>query len=425
MLEKSRSTEGEIEPTVPRLTIECGHVVGVTDMLDDVPTVLRAMRNVGWLPDSVETYDDLHEAMLEAATELADRTTELYKRREADEDTHPLRTSMLRQALGLATSMTHLLDLADIELVRVLKIPEFSRRFDAERAESLWKTIAYGSTSGTRYGNHVAYRQFFENRTDKRRQTFQPTIDAADPVARDAGSWVIVGDFCGRTDEVADGIAAVFSEFSAHDDAPEIQVRSSIQTEPTRRQVAEAVRRALDMKRLKLTLETTSIFHAVVYTPFDVVNAIAESLEGGNDDRRIDASEVRRSLAELSSNRLFRGFDGCQTTPRRPLSPLFEADTSLRHSELDERAGISTRSRHDHLGDLLEVGFTTKTDHGVRLDLSFGGLEEDNEHTERLTDCYPTNVVDPETLPKRHAAAKILRVGCERHGPGGSVTSPG
>ncbi|MDB2276662.1 hypothetical protein PM022_19490, partial [Halorubrum ezzemoulense] len=30
MLEKSRSTEGEIEPTVPRLTIECGHVVGVT-----------------------------------------------------------------------------------------------------------------------------------------------------------------------------------------------------------------------------------------------------------------------------------------------------------------------------------------------------------------------------------------------------------
>lgn len=397
----------------------------VTDMLDDAPTVLRAMRNVGWLPDSVETYDDLREAMLEAATELADRTTELYKRREADEDTHPLRTSILRQALGLATSMTHLLDLADVELVRVLKIPEFSRRFDAERAEPLWKTIAYGSTLGARYGNHVAYRQLFENRTDKRRQAFEPTIDAADPVARDAGSWVIVGDFCGRTDEVADGIAAAFSEFSAHDDAPEMQVRSSIQTEPTRRQVAETARRALDMKGLKLTPEATSLFHAVARTPFDVVNAIAEGLEGGNDGRRIDASEVRRSLAELSSNRLLRGFDGRQTTPRRLLSALLEADAPLRRSELDERAGVSARSRRDHLRDFLEVGLAIETDHGVRLDLSFGGLEEDNEHAERLTDRYPTNVVDPEMSPERHAAAKILRVGREHHGPGGPVTSPG
>ena len=395
----------------------------VLAMLEDGESVLRGMRNIGWLPDSVDGYDTLREAFLEAASDLADRTVELRERRESDEDALPLRTSILQEALGLATSMTHLLDLADVELTRVLKLPEFSRRFDEDRAASLWETVAYGSTLGASYNHHVAYRQLFEDRDDKRRQAFDPTVDAADPVARDAGSWVLVGDFAGRTEDVADGIAEAFGELSPHEDAPEIQVRTPIRTEPTRRQVADTARRVLAMKGLKLTPEATSVLHGLARSTYDVVDALA-TLAGENDGRRIDASEVRLALAELDASRLLRGFDGRETTPRRLVSALLAADAPLRATELDERADVSARSRRDHLADLAEIGLVVETDHGVRLDLSFDGVGE-GEHAERLADRYPTNVVDPETSPQRHAAAKILRVGREHYGPDGPATSVG
>ena len=396
----------------------------VLDMLEDGQSVLRGMRNIGWLPDPVDEYDTLREAILEAASDLADRTVELHERREAGEDTLPLRTSILREALGLATSMTHLLDLADVELTRVLKLPEFSRRFDEDRAASLWETVAYGSTLGASYNHHVAYRQLFEDRDDKRRQAFDPTVDAADPVARDAGSWVLVGDFAGRTEEVADGIAEAFDELSPHQDAPEIQVRTPIRTEPTRRQVVDTARRVLAMKGLKLTPEATSVLHGLARSTYDVVDALA-TLAGENDGRRIDASEVRLALAELDASRLLRGFDGRKTTPRRLVSALLAADVPLRATELDELADVSARSRRDHLADLEEIGLVVETDRGVRLDLAFDGVDDDDEHAERLTDRYPTNVVDPTMSPERHAAAKILRVGNEHYGPPGPVTSPG
>jgi hypothetical protein len=177
------------------------------------------------------------------------------------------------------------------------------------------------------------------------------------------------------------------------------------------------------MKGLKLTPGATSVLHGLARSTYDVVDALA-TLAGENDGRRIDASEVRLALAELDASRLLRGFDGRKTTPRRLVSALLEADAPLRATELDELADVSARSRRDHLADLEEIGLVVDTDHGLRLDLSFDGTGE-GEHAERLTDRYPTNVVDPETSPQRHAAAKILRVGHEHYGPDGPATSVG
>ena len=61
-------------------------------------------------------------------------------------------------------------------------------------------------------------------------------------------------------------------------------------------------------------------------------------------------------LAQLVPRRLLHGFDGRQTTPRKLVSTLLEADRPVISSELDERAGITSRSRRDHLADLIEVG---------------------------------------------------------------------
>ncbi|RAW43863.1 hypothetical protein DQW50_17420 [Halorubrum sp. 48-1-W] len=395
---------------------------GVLSMLEDARTIPRDMRQIGWLGEDVTDYDDLRRAFLDAAADLEDRTGDLD---DVDDDEElALRTEILKKALGLAGSMTHLLDLADVDLVRLVRLPEFSRRFDADgdRAAALWKTIAIGSTIGSRYGHHAAYRQLFEDREGKRRQAFEPTVDAADPVARPVGSWVLAGDFRGRTDAVADGLRDAFDGFDPHEDAPEIQVRTTVRTDPTRRQVTETARRILDAKDLRVTPEAVSVLHGLARTPLDVADAL-HALAGENDGRRIDAAEVRYALGTVDPGRLLRGFDGRKTTPRRLISALLRADAPIRGDELDERADVSTRSRREHLADLVVLELVEETDAGYRLCLSFG--DTDGDDGERYTDRWPTWVADPTVSPSIHAAAKALRVGREHHGPGDAVTLPG
>ncbi|TKX74957.1 hypothetical protein EXE46_05960 [Halorubrum sp. GN11_10-6_MGM] len=390
---------------------------GVLDMLEDGRTVLREMRNIGWLPDEVDSYDDLRGAFLEAAAELAELTGK-YAEAEDDE----LRGPITRDALGLAGSLTHLLDLVDVELTRVVKLPEFSRRFDDDRRDALFNSLAIGSAIGSNYGHHVAYRQLFEDRTDKRQQAFDPTVDAADPWARLIGSWTLVGDFAGKTEAVADALREHFGGLDPHEDAPEIAIRSEVRTEPTRRQVTETARRMLATKDLRLTPEATSVLHGLARTPFDVADAL-QYLAGDNDGRRVDAAEIRYALAQLDPGRLLRGIDGRRTTPRKLVSTLLEADRPISGADLDERADVSTRSRRDHLADLVEVGLVEETGRVYRLTLSFDAAN--GADAERYTDVWPALVADPEMSPSVHVAAKVLRVSREHHGPGDPVETVG
>ncbi len=391
---------------------------GVLDMLEDGEAILRGMRNIGWLPDEIDSYDDLRGAFLEAATELGELTR---KYADADDDDDGLRGPITRDALGLAGSMTHLLDLADVDLTRVVKLPEFSRRFDGERRDALFQSLAIGSAIGSNYDHHVAYRQIFEKRADKRQQAFDPTVDAADPWARLIGSWTLVGDFAGQTEAVADALQEHFNALDPHDDAPEIAIRSEVRTEPTRRQVAETARRMLATKDLRLTPEATSVLHGLARTPFDVADAL-QYLAGDNEGRRVDAAEVRYALAQLEPGRLLRGIDGRRTTPRKLVSALLEADRPITGAEIDERADVSSRSRRDHLADLVEVGLVEETERGYRLALSFSGVDGDD--AERYVGVWPALVADPET-PTVHVAAKVLRIGREHHGPGDPVETAG
>ena len=302
-----------------------------------------------------------------------------------------------------------------------MKLPEFSRRFEDDRRDALFQSLAIGSAIGSRYGHHVAYRQLFEERADKRRQAFDPTVDAADPWARLIGSWTLVGDFSGKTEAVADALREHFGSLDPHSDAPEIAIRSEVRTEPTRRQVAETARRMLATKDLRVTPEATSVLHGLARTPFDVADAL-QYLAGDNEGRRVDAAEVRYALAQLEPGRLLRGFDGRRTTPRKLVSALLEADRPITGAEIDERADVSSRSRRDHLADLVEVGLVEETERGYRLILSFDAVDGDD--AERYTDVWPALVADPET-PTVHVAAKVLRIGREHHGPGDPVETAG
>jgi hypothetical protein len=388
----------------------------VIEMLSNGEDVLRGMRNIGWLPESVDTYSDLRKSLLDAGVTLG-KLTQKY----ASQDDDSLRGAITRDALGLAGTLTQLLDLAGIDLTRVVKLPEFSRRFGGSRYNELFKSLAIGSTIGSRYNHHVPYRHLFETRPSKRQQAFDMTVDAANPVASLIGSWTLVGDFAGKTAAVADALRSQFTSLKPHDDAPEIVVKAAVRTEPTRRQVAVTASKMLKSKDLRLTPEATSVLHSLAQTPFDVADAL-ERLAGNNEGRRIDAAEVRYALAQLTTDRLLRGFDGRCTTPRKLVSTLLTADRPLTGTALDEQAGVSSRSRRDHLTDLVTVGLVEETEAGYRLALSFSAVE--GKHDERYTDVWPALVASPER-PTAHVAAKVLRISRSHHGPGDPIEQLG
>ena len=389
----------------------------VMDMLDETPEIIHSMRNIGWVDETVDSYHDLKQTLRDAAADLRAKTGGLP-------GDALNRSATLRHAHGLAGVITHLLDLVDIELVRVLKLPDFTKRFNARagRATDIWTTIAIGTAIGARYGHHVAYRQLFETREQKRQQALDVTVDAADPTALDIGSWTLIGDFAGQLEDVKDGLTEAFDDLEPHEDAPPIQIADTIQTSPTRRQVAVATSKTLAWKGLSPTDEAVSLLHGLCRSLGDVVDALSH-LGAGNDGRRIDAAEVRYALAQLDAHRLLRGFTPSTTTPRKLIAALLRADEPLQKSTLDTEAGVSAPSRRTYLSDLITAGLVTETDDGIRLGLSFDGTG-DGEFDERLTDRYP-ELVSNSDQPTVHMAAKVLRIGRDHHGPDGPATDVG
>jgi len=387
----------------------------VLGMLTEGKSVLRGMRTIGWLPSEVTDYDELVDAVFEAAEDLGELTQQYC---ESDDDA--LRSTITRHALGLAGSLTQLCDLADVEVVRLVKLPEFTQRFTDERAAGLWRSLAIGSAIGSSYGHHTVYRQLFETRDDKRTQAFEPTVDAANPTARLTGSWVLAGDFSGRTEQVAEAVETAFSGLDPHEDAPEIRLRCTVHTRPTRRQVAETTRRMLATKELEPTPEAVSLLHALARTPFDVAAAL-ERLAGDNEGREVDIAEVRYALTTLESGRLLRGYDNRCTTPRRLLAALLDATTPLTSAGLAEAAGVSRRSLREHLDDLEAIGLVEPTDTG-RYELALSTTDADRD---RYADRTPWWVQDPTVTPEWRAAARAVRIGRRHHGSGEDVDAPG
>jgi DNA-binding transcriptional ArsR family regulator len=370
----------------------------VLGMLQDGKSVLRGMRTIGWLPNDVDSYGALVDAVRDAAEELGELTRDY---RESDDDA--LRSTITRHALGLAGSLTQLCDLADVEVVRLVKFPEFTRRFDEERSREIFRSLAIGGAIGSAYGHHTVYRHLFEDREEKRDQALDPTVDAANPTARLGGSFVLAGDFAGKTDRVVEDLETVFSGLDPHSDAPEIRLRTEVYATPSRRQVRETARRVLDARDLEATPVAVSLLHGLARTPFDVADALAR-LEGDNDGREVDVREVRYALTQLSTGRLLRGYDGRCTTPRKVLGALLDATVPLSESDLAEAADVTRESLREHLADLEALRLVERTDDG-RLEL---GLSDRDEYED-----YAPRWVQPPSRPTVRAAARAITVARE------------
>lgn len=356
--------------------------------------LLRDARCIGWLSDDA-TGKELVEELREAREQLLEKTSDL--RAENYDDRDDFRSEILQLALGLAGTIVHLLDLLDVEVVREIRVPEYSRHFSRDdRRGDLARTIATGAAIQSHYGHFAAFRQLFEEREEKRETALNPDVDPTDAVGSLVGSIVLVGDgIDGLEEELA---AHLDRPRELHPDAPEFGVCIPIR-EASRSATARATQRLLSTKQLKVTREAVDLLHGFASDVYAVVAGLNRGLNPEAQPREIHLDEVRLALATLDENQLL---PEASQTARKGVAALLEAERPLSQAELARRAGISTQSWRNHREALADAGVVQEGSEGWRVCLPFR-----EERWIDVEDVLPWYLLDdPE---KQGATSRELR----------------
>ena len=338
------------------------------DMLANHTDLLRNSRCLGYLKDANATAEGYTDALLDAADDLRDLTKDWYHGN--FENPNQFRATILREAHGLAGTMVHLLDLADVDLVRELRLPNFARDYDASDRHDLAETIAIGATIQSRYREFAAYRQLLEDREDKR--TFPPTVDADDPFGQLIGSFVITGN---GVEGLADRLRRRLANRDIHDDAPEFAIQVPVGIADERRHIAQTVQLMCEQKFIRSTRAATSMLAALTGTPYDAAKALHNlGSETKASGRTIHLGEVRYALSALDTDRILPAMS--KPALSKIVHALLATNEPLTQRELADRAGVSARSIRTHTERLAAFDFVRKTDEGWRFALPFHTDEE-------------------------------------------------
>jgi len=268
-----------------------------------------------------------------------------------------------------------LLDLADVDIVREVRIPEFSRNLDSSQRNDLAETLSLGIMIQSGYGLSTSQRQLFEPRKNKRESAITPTVDADDPVGELIGSFVVVGN---GVDTFADRLRRHISSEPICEDAPEFTVPIPIEVADQRHHYAQVVKRMCRHKSIRTTREAISMLAAFTGSPYDAARALynlqRESKAPGRDIR---LDEVRFALTSLDPEHILPMIG--KNSLSKAVHALLAADEPLSQTSLADRADVSTRSIRNHLERLAAFDFIRKTDDGWRFALPFQTNNEPND----------------------------------------------
>jgi hypothetical protein len=273
-------------------------------------------------------------------------------------------SEVLRKAHGLLGTMTHLLDLMGVDVVREIEFPEYRRNFNSEASrESIAEFIAVQTAISSRYGHYPLYRVMFEDNPEKREAMLgAPVVDPTAPAGEILGSWVLRGpgidvldislyDLDRFLEPQEDGMH--FAEFS---------VDVVVQHATRRETVVAALARLGRFKRLQPTPEATSLFHALTGSVYDV--AAAMNVLGTEDtERRILLDEVRLALSALHPSRLLSAAK--KPALSKVLHALLNAPGRLSTRELATWAGVSTESARTYVKQLVAAGLADVEETGA------------------------------------------------------------
>ena len=330
--------------------------------------ILRDGRCLGWLADRDADGESFADRLKQARADLLDLTRSLKHGEYADRDA--FRGEILRFAQGLAGTMAHLLDLAGVDVVRELRLPEFrrDRRADDRFRADLAKTLAIGTAIQSRYGHFATYRQLFETRLAKRKSAIPPDVDAADPFASLVGSFAIVGP--GVSALESDLRAGLRSPVDVHDDAPEIALRVPIADRTDARPAfAQAVRSMCEAKDLAPTRTAVTVLRAFLESPYDAAAALhGLAPETKAPGRELAAAELRYALSTLAPDQIM---PDVPPTVSKVVHALLTAVEPLSQRELADRAGVSPRSVRTHRAVLEAFDLVREAGAGLRFALPF------------------------------------------------------
>ena len=346
------------------------------EILDAHPaSVLRQGRNLGGLSEeAIEDVSRFRERLEEWRDDLIEMTS---RWRAGDfEDADRFRGEITRVAHGLAGTMIHLCDLAGVEVVRLMRVPDFSRDFSANRDDdrradligTVVTTLAIQST----YKHRVTYRQLYERRGDKRQQALGVEVDAEDPHGEVIGGLAIVGHGVDSLEEELlaahrrDGVVSTgrldIGHLPLHDDAPEFMIPVRIRSEASRAAYSQAIQRVLSRKNLRPTQEAVGLLRGLTGDIWAVTAACSRL--SAEMSREIGLDEVRYALSTLSPERIL---PSQPPTVGRMIHALLGVERPLSRGELADRADISMQSIRNHLESLQALALVVETESGVRI----------------------------------------------------------
>jgi DNA-binding IscR family transcriptional regulator len=322
------------------------------DQIDESPVSLRYNRCIGGL--STEATEDpavLRESLIEWGEAIEDMTRKLKTNECTDRDS--LCREIVKSAHGLAGSVTHLLDTANISLVREVRVPQ---SLSNSQLRDLSTTIATATAIQSKYGSYSVYRQILEDRVEKQQQTPQAIVDMDDPSGTLIGGWVIRG---GAAERFVEPCSGVFPTLQTSDDAPPITLPVHIEA-VDRSAVAECVTRMCKSKGLSPTPDAISLFHTFVSTPYSTADAL-NRLNPEDNSRSIRLDEVRTSLALVETEKI------CPSEPQsvsQILSTLLGSPEPLSRSEIADISGISKKSVDRYISPLQALDMVRASDLG-------------------------------------------------------------
>ncbi|ELY58842.1 hypothetical protein C492_11530 [Natronococcus jeotgali DSM 18795] len=338
------------------------------ESIEDPPAIVRNARCIGGASDqALENGQQFRDTLVEWGNDLSEMTTKL-KHGNLSTDRSNFCGEIVRSAQGLWGTITHLLDLFEIDVHREIRIP---LGLSQDKLAELSKSIGYAVAIQSTYNSHYAcYRQLFEDRNDKRRTSFTAQVDAAEPTGSLIGSFILRGPDVHRIeDSLRDCLE---SPRDVHKDAPEFGVDVSIRT-AGRSMYRDAIQRVLSRKRIRTTTEAVSMVHALVATPHAAASVLHRHLSSEDESREVRADELRMALSELDVTALLPtiGNERRTNSAGKIVAALLVADEPLSKTELAARADVTEKTIYNYREKLEALGLLVTNEDGYRLALSF------------------------------------------------------
>ncbi|WP_135830659.1 DUF5817 domain-containing protein [Halorussus halobius] len=340
--------------------------------------ILRDLVCMGYLPDDVEDGSEYVDE-LEAAEEHLCELTKSLVAGDYEGPVEEFRSTITREAMGLAKTMLDLLDLCGVDVVQQVRLPrQNGGRHESLRDDNrgmLVKLLATAVKLQARANLASVYRQLFEQDGDRREAAIDPSLDAFE-VGDLVGAICVVGDLGDAEADLVRELKGRLGRLDdeVHEDAPDIPVRVPVEAtdDLSRQRFGRVVERMAARKNLRATRAAVSLLRVFVATPFDAARAIA-GLRSEADERDLRVSEVREALAQLAAGRIMpwetRGV-------RAVVAALLAADQPLSGMAVAERADVARRTWQTHKDWLLGLGLVSETEQGYRLTVAFNTDDE-------------------------------------------------